>query len=109
VTQPNPYQSSELAAEAPQLPPGILTVGRALRFVLLTMVLFAALGAIMGLTIGLVMPRYYVQLFGVSDGMAPVAGALLGTTQGGGAGIAVGVLLAAIVAWVQLRVKKVTA
>jgi len=68
MTQPNPYQSSELPAEAPQLPPGMLTLGRALRFVLLTMVLFAMLGALMGLTMGVAMPQYYIRQFGLGVG-----------------------------------------
>ena len=106
MTQPNPYQSSELPAEARQLPPGILTLGRALRFVLVTMVLFAVLGATLWMTIGVVMPHYYMRLFGlVTSREAVLAGVLLGTMQGGGTGIAVGVILSVIVGWLQLRAR----
>lgn len=104
MTQPNPYQSSDLPAESRQLPPGILTLSKALGFVLLTMVLFAVLGALLGLIIAVVMPQYYTRLFGLGGGgEAMLAGVLLGLMQGGGVGIAVGVVLSAIVGWLQLR------
>lgn len=110
MSDPNPYRSPDLPAEAQALPPGLLTVGRALRFVLLTMVLFAGLGALLGATIAIVMPQYYKQLFGlVTQREAMLAGVLLGTMQGGGAGIAVGVLLSAIVGWLQTRAQVVAA
>src|SRR5690349_4431622 len=90
MTQPNPYQSSELPAEAPQLPPGMLTLSKALGFVLLTMTIFATLGALLGLIIAIVMPQYYTRLFGLgSAGEAVAAGLLLGLMQGGAVGIAV--------------------
>jgi hypothetical protein len=104
MTQLNPYQASELPAEAAALPPGTLTLGKALRFVLLTMTIFATLGALLGLIIALVMPQYYTRLFNLTGGgEAVAAGVLLGLMQGGGIGIAVGVILSAIVGWVQLR------
>ena len=110
MTDPNPYRSSDLPAEAPVVPPELLTVGRALRFVLLTMGLFAIVGALMGLTIGLAMPQYYTRLFGLGGGgEAILAGVVLGLMQGGGAGIAVGVVLSAIVGWLQLRAQSIAA
>jgi hypothetical protein len=106
MSQPNPYQPSELPAEGPRFPPGTLTLGKALGFVLLTMTIFATLGALLGLIIGVVMPQYYTRLFGLSgDGEGMAAGVLLGLMQGGGVGIAVGVLLSAIIAWIQVRMR----
>jgi hypothetical protein len=107
MTEPNPYKPSELPAEAPRFPPGTLTLGKALGFVLVTMVLFATLGALLGMVIGVIMPRYYTQLFSVPDDMGIAAGSLLGLMQGGGVGIAVGVLLSAIIAWMQVRLQMV--
>jgi len=108
MTQPNPSQSSELPAEAPRLLPGMLTLSKALGFVLLTMTIFATLGALLGLTIALVMPQYYTRLFGLgSNGEAIAAGTVLGLMQGGGTGIAVGVVLSAIVGWLQLRAQSI--
>src|SRR5438045_1275136 len=102
MTAPNPYTSSDLPAEAPRFPPGTLTLGKALGFVLLMMLTFAILGALAGLAIGMVMPQYYGRLFSLpDDGSAIAAGCLLGLMQGGGTGIAVGVSLTAIIAWLQ--------
>jgi hypothetical protein len=110
MTAPNPYTPSTLPAECPQFPAGTLTLGKALGFVLLTMLAFATLGALLGLVVGLVMPQYYSRLFSLpDDGYAIVAGCLLGLMQGGGTGIAVGVLLAAIVAWLQVRMRLIAA
>jgi hypothetical protein len=104
MTELNPYQSSELPAGAPRFPPGTLTLGKALGFVLLTMTIFATFGALLGLIIGVVMPQYYTRLFGLSgDGEGMAAGVVLGLMQGGGVGITVGVLLSAIIAWLQVR------
>lgn len=106
MATPNPYKPSELPAEAAPLPAGTLTLGRALGFVLLTMTLFSVLGAVVGTLVGVVIPQYYAQLFGLAaDETAIAAGAVLGLMQGGGAGIAIGVLLSGIVAWLQARLR----
>jgi len=72
--------------------------------------LFAVIGALLGLMIGVVVPEYYQQLFDLtSSGRAVAAGMVLGFMQGGGAGIAIGIVLCAIIAWMQVRMQMAAA
>jgi hypothetical protein len=60
--------------------------------------------------IGAVLPQYYEQLFNLGGGQPAIAaGMVLGLMQGGGAGIAVGVVLTAIIAWLQVRLQRIAA
>jgi hypothetical protein len=105
----NPYQSPTVVEKTVRLA-GDLTLAKGLGFVLASMVLFAALGAALSLVVGGLSPQYYAQVFNIPPGpQSVVAGAMLGLIQGGGVGIAVGVALYGITAWLQVRLKTIAA
>ena len=79
-----------------------MTVIRGFGIVLVSMLLFGALGAGMGRLLGVVTPSYYRSLFrnGHEPWFDPAQiGLALGLTQGVAAGVVVGIAVVGAVAW----------
>jgi hypothetical protein len=105
----NPYESPTVVEKTVRTA-GEPTLAKGVGFVLATMALFSAIGAALALAIAEIAPQYYAQVFNVPPGgQAIAAGVMLGLVQGGGTGIAVGVALFGITAWMHLRLKTIAA
>lgn len=86
----------------------IMTLTKALITVIVSAVVTALLGAAIGCLLGTFAPAYYQATFFFAalddQNFDPVkVGIGLGITQGAAAGLAVGILLVAILAWYDLR------
>jgi len=110
--QVNPYESPTVPSEAPsvgQRPPGV-SLAQSTGYVLIMSGAGAALGSVLGLAIGIVMPGYYRSVLpgGSAPGFDPIlTGMVLGLTQGLGGGALVGVAVLAVYFWYLTRVRRV--
>jgi len=83
-----------------------MTISRAIGTVVACTLVFASIGVVAGLGIGLVAPGYYRAVFRRGDEPAfdPLeVGIGLGLTQGVTAGALIGIVLVAILAWQHRR------
>ncbi|MEZ6058130.1 MAG: hypothetical protein R3C01_15635 [Planctomycetaceae bacterium] len=83
-----------------------MTTKTALTTVLTWAVVFACVGSVMGAMIGVVAPDYYRSVFrgGESSDFNPLqVGVGLGVTQGAASGIAISIVVLAILAWRDIR------
>jgi len=107
----NPYKAPQEFSRADPGPEAFapyepLTLSDALRFELKTAALFAVVGGVLGLAIGIIMPNYYREVFnafGDPDFKPSLAGMLLGFMQGGLLGVFAGIALLTIVVWSRRR------
>lgn len=68
---------------------------------------FALLGGVVGLLIGVMVPEYYTTLFRNPSINAPLFGCVLGIGQGGALGVLAGLILAALLTWREIRIGRV--
>ena len=105
---PNPYHPPQQVAPeraSPREEPD-LTLSKATLYVTATTTLAALIGCLVGIGIGTFAPDYYRFVFrvGPNDVFHPAAvGGAMGFMQGGGVGLALGVLLVVIYCWYSLR------
>jgi hypothetical protein len=107
----NPYNSPQPVAT--QVKPknslredSDMSLGKATWYVAATTVASACVGCLIGAGIGAIAPEYYRFLFRAapdSDFHPAAVGGSMGLIQGGGVGLAVGVLLVVIHCWYTLR------
>jgi hypothetical protein len=109
----NPYESPTVLSEAPsasQRPPGV-SLAASTGYVLIMTGAGAALGSVLGLAIGILMPGYYRAVLpgGSAAGFDPVlTGMILGLTQGLGGGAVLGVAILAVYFWYLTRLRRIT-
>lgn len=85
-----------------------MTLLKGFGITLATGLLFAVMGAVIGLMVGKLVPEYYHMVFGVPEEHAyriPLFGLVLGGLQGAGAGLLCGLVITGLVTWYQVRVQ----
>ena len=100
----NPYQPPQTVAPRGDCD---MTLREATLYVAGTTIVAAILGCLVGIGIGTVAPEYYRFVFRAgsdADFHPAVIGGALGLLQGGGIGLAIGVLLVVVHYWYSLRV-----
>ena len=106
MTEANPYRTPD---EVPAAPSDELTIGKGLRIVAGIAGLFGVMGALLGLSLGVVVPSYYRTVFGAGDDPSFVpwqVGFGLGLTQGLISGAVTGGLVVLAVAWYRSRKRR---
>ena len=104
----NPYHPSQPVASEAASPreDSDMTLRKATLYVAATSTLAALLGCSVGIGIGTFAPDYYRFVFRVEpdvDFHPAAVGGAMGFMQGGGVGLAIGVILVVIYCWYSLR------
>jgi hypothetical protein len=68
--------------------------------------IFAVLGGVVGLVIGVTVPEYYYAVFRNDSLNAPAIGCVMGVGQGGALGVVAGLVLALILTWREVRLSR---